>query len=146
MGKTANSQFNSDIEKYKKYLIKGLKEEVNSRIEEAIINTLTEVSEAAYKSSQNKVPLDEGDLQATGKISEIRRDGNSWGVTISYGDSASNYAYFVHENMPSAFPDKTYSNQNGERGPKYLERAMDEQASSNMLTNKLRDNLRKVTK
>ena len=159
--KTTNSAFNRDIKSFREYLQKDLVKDVVVMSESAIVDTLKTMGKEAFDVSQRNVPRDDGDLASTGVLSEVERNGNTWKISIKYGEGLTNYAFFVHENMPhdrgslggpapfgAEGVAKRYTDNDGNRGPKYLERAMDEVFGNegDKLKSVLRENLRKVSK
>lgn len=80
-------------------------------------NTLAQAlyREAAliFEESQDEVPLDTGNLRASGKLGLPQVQGNELVVEITYGGAAADYALMVHEDM-----ERTY--RNGKKS-KYLE-------------------------
>lgn len=66
-----------------------------------------------FEESQDEVPLDTGNLRASGKLGLPQVQGNELVVEITYGGAAADYALMVHEDM-----ERTY--RNGKKS-KYLE-------------------------
>ena len=66
-----------------------------------------------FEESQDQVPLDTGNLRASGKLGLPQVQGNELVVEITYGGAAADYALAVHEDM-----ERTY--RNGKKS-KYLE-------------------------
>ncbi len=66
-----------------------------------------------FEESQDEVPLDTGNLRASGKLGLPQVQGNELVVEISYGGAAADYALVVHEDM-----ERNY--RNGKKS-KYLE-------------------------
>ena len=66
-----------------------------------------------FEESQDQVPLDTGNLRASGKLGLPQVQGNELVVEITYGGAAADYALLVHEDM-----ERTY--RNGKKS-KYLE-------------------------
>lgn len=66
-----------------------------------------------FEESQDQVPLDTGNLRASGKLGLPEVQGDEIVVEISYGGAAADYALIVHEDLETNF-------RNG-RKAKYLE-------------------------
>lgn len=66
-----------------------------------------------FEESQDEVPLDTGNLRASGKLGLPEVQGNEIVVEISYGGAAADYALIVHEDLEKNF-------RNGKKA-KYLE-------------------------
>ncbi len=66
-----------------------------------------------FEESQDEVPLDTGNLRASGKLGLPQVQGNELVVEITYGGAAADYALIVHEDM-----ERNY--RNGKKS-KYLE-------------------------
>ena len=66
-----------------------------------------------FEDSQDEVPLDTGNLRASGKLGFPKVEGKDVVVEISYGGAAADYAAIVHEDLEMNF-------RNG-RKAKYLE-------------------------
>jgi len=68
---------------------------------------------AIFEESQDEVPLDTGNLRASGKLGFPKIEGKDVVVEISYGGAAADYALVVHEDLEMNF-------RNGKKA-KYLE-------------------------
>lgn len=68
---------------------------------------------AIFEESQDEVPLDTGNLRASGKLDFPKIEGKDVVVEISYGGAAADYALYVHEDLEMNF-------RNGKKA-KYLE-------------------------
>ena len=66
-----------------------------------------------FEESQDEVPLDTGNLRASGKLGLPKVEGKDVVVEISYGGAAADYAVIVHEDLEMNF-------RNGKKA-KYLE-------------------------
>ncbi len=66
-----------------------------------------------FEESQDEVPLDTGNLRASGKLGLPQVQGNELVVEITYGGAAADYALIVHEDM-----ERNYRNN---KKSKYLE-------------------------
>jgi len=86
-------------------LVRRIERDVQKTVRLAV----EEACEMLLEESMQMTPLDEGDLRASGRIQglKVRRDNVK--AYVVYGDSKANYAYFVHENMPSKPPVKNYT-------------------------------------
>ena len=58
-----------------------------------------------FEASQDEVPIDTGNLRASGKLGTPFTEGRNVVVEISYGGAAADYAIHVHEDM-----ERTYRN------------------------------------
>lgn len=56
-------------------------------------------TESILESSQEVVPVDSGALKATGRVSDVNREGDDFSVEITYGSPEVDYAAAVHENL-----------------------------------------------
>lgn len=106
-----------------------------------------QVADAVYQRSQQYVPKDTGALAASGKV--IKTATGKYSVKYD-----APYAYYVHENLRTNEP---FDNRNGAAqfgaignaksyttpgtGPKYLERAVDEEANEGQMIKYVRDAL-----
>jgi len=52
-----------------------------------------------FEESQNEVPIDTGNLRASGKLGLPEVQGDDIVVEVSYGGAAADYALVVHEDM-----------------------------------------------
>ncbi len=91
-------------------------------------------------SKTNFVPVDDGPLRASGRVGNVTRKGLMVEVKLEYGDAAAPYAAAIHEHPSSISPpawegkaiEEIKSVRTGEplsiegssRGPKYLERPL----------------------
>lgn len=89
--------------------------------------------EIMTRSKREFVPVDTGNLRATGHVHEPERHGRKISVAMSYGGPAAPYAIAVHEHLSEHSPWSWQRAENyGEgvhfhpagRGPKYLERPL----------------------
>ncbi|AHX01187.1 hypothetical protein M316_0122 [Nitrincola phage 1M3-16] len=72
----------------------------------------------------------------------FRKEGNGYVISIQYGNDKVDYAWFLHENLPSAYPDKNYT-RNG-TGSHYLTRAADYVLTERNVRNAFADAVRLV--
>lgn len=93
-------------------------------LDEVMDKTVKDIANMVWELSDQYVPEDDGDLRLSAQITPPEKKGNTYSSLVTYGNDTVNYAYFVHENMPQAYPDKNYTRPGS--GPKYLERAVDE--------------------
>jgi len=121
--RTTRSSVNSNFKAVKKKLISYHKE-MERASKEAMEEALKEIAQEIFAKSQEYAPMDEGHLRESAKIHEIQWEGNVVKTSISYGNEKVNYAFFVHEDMPSAVSPKKYTTDG--TGPKYLQRAVEE--------------------
>lgn len=68
-----------------------------------------EIKDDEFPETQQRVPVKEGDLKATGRVTEPEVHGNTVTVRIAYGGQAPNgrevdYAVYVHEDMEADHP------------------------------------------
>lgn len=103
--------------------LKQLEKEAKRKAKAAILNESYRVME---DSRENYVPVDMGDLKASGRVEQNVR-GNNISVSLTYGDEKTDpYALAVHEH-PSSFSPPSWQgvpvvfSPTG-HGPKYLER------------------------
>ena len=94
-----NSRLSAKIE------TEGLKELINGLIqagkESDVRNSFTlalvEEANQVFARSQQLVPVDTGVLRSSGLVSQVKTDGKTSYIEISYGGPASGYAMIVHE-------------------------------------------------
>ena len=95
--------------------------ETNERI---TTYALKELAEMILAKADEFIPEGEtSKLRQSGKIGDVKIIRDKMSITISYGDEEVDYAFFVHENMPSSAPAKEYTRQG--TGSHYLSRAAD---------------------
>lgn len=68
-------------------------------LEENLLQTVNDANERIFSESQRRVPVDTGNLKASGRMSPATR-GNPTAST-TYGGTAAQYALIVHEIHPS---------------------------------------------
>jgi hypothetical protein len=102
------------LDKFSDRLLRDAKQEVSKE--------LYQFGEEVMADSKAVVPVDTGALMNTGQVTQPREtDDGVIEVTAGYGDEATDYAVYVHEELqaPSGGPIK-YTRPGS--GPKYLER------------------------
>lgn len=140
MGKTITSKWNS----YKGYSMKdtyvvAVRAEMQRIADQIIERAIRDVAQQVLDQADQYVPELDGDLRATGRVDVVEKRGKTWYAEVVYGDSEINYAFFVHEDIPSGV-EKTYSRPGS--GPFYLQRAGDEVCTQQTF----REALQKATK
>jgi len=80
---------------------------------QALSAALYKEAATIFEQSQDQVPIDTGNLRASGRLGLPKVDGNELVVEIMYGGAAADYALVVHEDM-----ERNY--RNGKKS-KYLE-------------------------
>jgi len=121
--RTSSSGANSNFKAVKSKLM-AFSREIDKSVKDAMEDALKDIAQQIFEKSQEYAPMDEGHLRESAKIHEIKWEGNVVKTSISYGNEKVNYAYFVHEDMPSAISPKKYTTDG--TGPKYLQRAVEE--------------------
>ena len=126
-----SAQFDLGTKDFKMYF-----DTITERVNTAIESALNELMETAYDLSQTYVPDSSGSnrqyskppnmgaLKASGAWEKAKREGKVYITKLTYGDADVDYAFFVHENMPSKVPNKQYSTDG--TGAYYLSRAINE--------------------
>jgi len=121
--RTTRSSVNSNFKAVKSKLM-AFSRDIDNAVKNAMEEALREIAKQIFEKSQEYAPMDEGHLRESAKIHEIQWEGNVVKTSISYGNEKVNYAFFVHEDMPSAVSPKKYTTDG--TGPKYLQRAVEE--------------------
>lgn len=111
--------------------IERIAEQFPNRVERAL---RVEAELVMTRSKKDLVPVDLGPLRSSGHVKDVERRDKELSVTLAFGDAAAPYAIAVHEH-PSAFSPPSWEgkaisdigkwSEDG-RGPKYLERAINE--------------------
>lgn len=124
--------------------------DASARVRSANEETAKKLADDIFKVSRTYVPVEYGELQASGKV--IKESDGSY--RIEYGEGLERpYAFYVHENIPKELPKegantsvplaegkaKNYTKPG--TGPKYLERAAIEVATDKNIVKYLRDAL-----
>lgn len=63
---------------------------------DAVARATNDVAKDVFTESQHRVPVDTGNLKASGRVTP-KRDGSSVTAELSYGGTAAAYAVIVHE-------------------------------------------------
>jgi hypothetical protein len=123
MGRPTNSKYNRNLFNKVEKDLKVYQDYMTKEFLLAVERAFKELAEEALKVTMDKyVPVDEGDLRDSGKVNYAKWEGSGkFVVQVTFGNEQANYAYFVHENMPSGVP-KSYTKSG--TGPKYLEKGM----------------------
>ena len=69
------------------------------QLEENVVDTINETNERIYSESQRRVPVDTGNLKASGRMNPATV--NAPVATTTYGGTAAAYALIVHEIHPT---------------------------------------------
>lgn len=99
-----------------------------------------EAEQIMRRSKEEFVPVNLGALRGSGKVGNVRRKGKELEVNLTFGDASAPYALAVHEHPSKHSPpswrgkpiEGIHSVRTGEpwsldgRGPKYLERPLNE--------------------
>jgi hypothetical protein len=104
----AKNSVEIDAKELTKILIRG-----GANAGQALSQALYREAALIFEESQDEVPLDTGNLRASGKLGLPQIQGNELVVEITYGGAAADYALLVHEDL-----ERTY--RNGKKS-KYLE-------------------------
>lgn len=123
MSKRTNSKWNRSMRDVRRNLLK-IKEQFFDDLDAVMDKTTKDMTNMVWELSDQYVPEDDGDLRLSAQMTPPEKKGNTYSSVLTYGNDTVNYAYFVHENMPQAYPEKNYTRPGS--GPKYLERAVDE--------------------
>lgn len=139
----SSASFNlSGVERLKVSILNKAKS-IRSQVEDA----LRLEAEFVRTDSMMKVPVDKGSLRASAHLvpeTGVNVEGDTISVSISYGGASAPYAAAVHEyperhSPPSWEKAESVEFGPGDRGPKYLSRAMDEAEPG--MTDRIADNI-----
>ena len=126
-----------------------IREDMNKLIgmnDEIIKHTLRYLAQQVLEKADELVP--EGptsNLRQSGRIEDVRRVGDSWVISVKYGNAEVDYAFFVHEAMPSeADLKKPRQYTRSGTGSHYLTRAADEILTDRNIRNAFNDAVRLV--
>ncbi len=104
----AKNSVEIDAKELTKILVRG-----GANAGRALSQALYREAALIFEESQDEVPLDTGNLRASGKLGLPQIQGSELVVEISYGGAAADYALVVHEDL-----ERNY--RNGKKS-KYLE-------------------------
>lgn len=137
------NNYKSNYHEVKNFLL-DIPEVMDRRTKKAMTATLERIGFEVLDLALIYVPRDTTKLAQTGRYSDVTWKGNTAKVTISFGGDGSkvDYAFWVHENLGRGAG--SYGKTTPGTGPKYLERAADQVATTENIRTKFLEEMRRT--
>ena len=139
------NNYKSNYHEVKNFLL-DIPEVMDRRTKKAMEKALEDIGQDILDLALQYVPKDERDLMRSGRKSVVTWSGQTASITIAFGGTkeTESYAYLVHFDLGRGAGRYGYKTADAGAGPYFLQRAVDETATTQNIRKKFLQEMRRT--